>query len=288
MFERLGAERASAEVLEAASQLLGEDPRRLALDERRYDNRIAQPLICAVQLTAWSALRELLPAPRLFAGYSLGELAAYGCAGALTAEDTLRLAQRRAALMEEASPSEHGMLALRGLPRRIVEALSAAHGAQIAIDNGPAHFILGGTQVGLAALAGEALASGAEKAERLPIGVPSHTSWLAPAAAAFRRELERAGLADPATPVVAGISGALVRRRDEIIATLSAQIAAPVTWAGCLESAVECGCRTFVELPPGASLMRMLRELHPQVEARAVEEFGSLQGVADWVARVTD
>ncbi|MFO1145169.1 MAG: hypothetical protein U1E33_00800 [Rhodospirillales bacterium] len=31
---------------------------------------IAQPLLCAYQLTVWSLLREALPPPRLFAGYS--------------------------------------------------------------------------------------------------------------------------------------------------------------------------------------------------------------------------
>src|SRR5689334_350779 len=48
-----------------------------------FTNATAQPLICAVELATWAALSTQLPSPRVFAGYSVGELAAYGCAGAL-------------------------------------------------------------------------------------------------------------------------------------------------------------------------------------------------------------
>src|SRR4051794_28001936 len=53
--------------------------------EALFTNATAQPLICAVELATWAALSSQLPSPRVFAGYSVGELAAYGCAGALCA-----------------------------------------------------------------------------------------------------------------------------------------------------------------------------------------------------------
>ena len=52
-------------------------------EDALFSNAIAQPLICAVELATWAALSGRLPSPRVFAGYSVGELAAYGCAGAL-------------------------------------------------------------------------------------------------------------------------------------------------------------------------------------------------------------
>src|SRR6478609_5333770 len=58
-----------------------------------FDNATAQPLICAVELATWTALQPRLPRPAIFAGYSVGELAAYGCAGAVAAQATIRLAR---------------------------------------------------------------------------------------------------------------------------------------------------------------------------------------------------
>src|SRR5690349_7043676 len=48
-----------------------------------FSNRMAQPLIVAATMATWEALRRDLPAPALVGGYSIGEVAAYGVAGAL-------------------------------------------------------------------------------------------------------------------------------------------------------------------------------------------------------------
>ena len=54
-------------------------------NEQLLANRVAQPLICAYQLALWGKLAPQLPQPALFAGYSLGELTAFACAGAIAA-----------------------------------------------------------------------------------------------------------------------------------------------------------------------------------------------------------
>src|SRR5947209_13130090 len=91
MLDALLDDPAAARVLDDAEHTTGVHPRRWAADaERIFDNDVAQPLLCVVQYAAWSALRHMLPAPIAFAGYSVGELAAYGCADACTAEELTR------------------------------------------------------------------------------------------------------------------------------------------------------------------------------------------------------
>jgi [acyl-carrier-protein] S-malonyltransferase len=109
-----------------------------------FANRLAQPLVCAAELATWAALRDAVGPPRAFAGYSLGELAAYGCAGALAPEEVVALATRRAALMDAAAPPRSGLVALRGLRLAAAEALAAEAGAELAIVNGPDHCVAGG------------------------------------------------------------------------------------------------------------------------------------------------
>ena len=89
-------------------------------------------------------------------------------------------------------------------------------------------------------------------------------------------------------PVIAGVDATLVATRARAIATLSAQISHTVEWAQCLETLHERGCRVFIELAPGRALSRMLRERFDDVEARSVDEFRELAGVARWATRRLD
>jgi [acyl-carrier-protein] S-malonyltransferase len=45
------------------------------------------------------------------------------------------------------------------------------------------------------------------------------------------------------------------------------------------------GSRVMLELGPGTALKKIQLEHSPMVVARAVEDFRSLQGVADWLCR---
>ncbi len=288
MFALFAGHRESQRQLHAGSELLWGDAAAFeahALTGGAFDNSLAQPLICLRQLVTWLALAELLPRPRVFAGYSFGEFAAYGCAGALTPEQTLSLAARRAALMGAAAPEAAGMLALRGLSHGQVEELCAASGIEIAIVNGADHFIVGGSAAGLVQAESLAAAAGAHKVQRLQVSVPSHTSALAAAGRAFRKELQLAQLGPPQVPVIAGISGAVVREGREALDALGAQIWQPIRWDLCQQAALEMGCGVFLELGPGNALSRMFREAYPEAQVRAVDEFRSLQGVADWVVK---
>jgi len=249
-----------------------------------FANAVAQPLVCAAELATWAALRESLAPPRVVAGYSLGELAAYGCAGALAPEEAVALASRRAVLMDAAAPPGSGLLALRGLPLARAEALAKQAGAEIAIVNGPDHCVAGGDLAALDRLEALAASAGAATLQRLPVSVPAHTTLLAGAVAPFADALQRSQLADPPIPVLAGVSGGPVRSRLDAIAALSQQLCRRIEWARCLATAAEMGCSVFLELGPGTALARMAAEVAPTARARSVADFRSLDGVVHWVA----
>jgi [acyl-carrier-protein] S-malonyltransferase len=286
MFDKLTGMSAAEETLAQAAVVSGEDPRtwlRHAAPEALFDNRVAQPLLCTAMLATWAVLRGQLPAPRVFAGYSVGELAAYGCVGALDVAETLRLAHARAACMDAASNTAAGLAAVRGLNRTRIDALCHEHGVQIAIVNSPDHYVIGGAASGLDRLLAAARTQGAPTARRLPVTVAAHTPGLCAASAAFGEVLAHSALGMPAIPVLAGISGAPVGDRDTAIKMLAAQLSTTVDWAACMQAAYEMGARVFLELGPGAALTHMLRESHADVAARSVDEFRTLPGACDWV-----
>ena len=282
MFDRVRALPAAGDVLEAASAVLGRDVLVAAADDARFDNALAQPLLCAASLAHWQGLREQVPVPVVVAGYSIGELAAHAVAGGLDASTCLILAAQRARLMDAASPADAGMQAVLGLERHALQPLCDAHGAYVAIANGQDHFIVGGTHTALQALAEAARAQGAE-IRPLPVHVPAHTPLLHAAVAPFAAALDASVLQAPRVPLLAGIDARPVRVRAAAVHTLSAQLAQTIEWTQVMRQAFERGARVFLQLGPGNALARMVAPSYPCCEVRAVEEFQSLDGAAAWV-----
>lgn len=281
MFDILADEPEAEPVLALCAAQLGRDPRHFSTAELQ-SNAIAQPAICALHLAAWQCLRRHLPEIRLFAGYSLGEWSAYGCAGAIDGGSLLRLAGQRALAMAEACARPAGLLAVRGLTRQKLELECRDRPVEIAIVNDRDRLVIGGGQADLAALTPALLARGA-KLTPLPIAIPSHTSLMRAAVARFADQLEASSLTAPTVPVLAGIDARPVHSRSMAIDRLSRQLAEPLNWAGCMDALVERGCTTALELGPGDGLSRMLRDRQPMIAVRSLAEFHSLSGALDWV-----
>lgn len=250
-------------------------------DPDLFANQWAQPLIFAHQAAAWAVLAPLLPRPRAVAGYSLGEMAAYVCAGALEPTEGAALTRRRAELMDAASPLPGRLIAARGLPESRIAALCADFGLHIAIVNGHDRLVVGGDAAVLPAFA-DAVATLGGQTTPLCVQIASHTPLMAAAVAPFGEALAGSALTAPSIPVAAGVDAAPVYARDRAIATLSRQLAEPVRWADCLETLAEMGCTAFLELGPGSALARMAAERFPNLHARSLADFRSPAAAAAW------
>jgi [acyl-carrier-protein] S-malonyltransferase len=95
-------------------------------------------LIVAATLCMWEAIRGFAPQPALVAGYSIGELSAYGVAGAFVPEQAVALAAQRARLMDDCQRAAPGqaLLTITGLPLASASSLAAQHGYQLSIETG--------------------------------------------------------------------------------------------------------------------------------------------------------
>lgn len=288
MFELLADEPRAAPIFTAATEVLGQDPRVLVRQPgaRLFDGVTAQ-LLCVTQaLAAWAALAGAVPRAVL-AGYSVGELAAWGCAGIFDVQTTLHLAKHRAVLMQDAAPPGSGLAAVRGLTASALAPLLAAHGAVIAITNAPDHFVLGGATAALDALCAAALAHGAVRALRLPVAVPAHTPLLLAAVAPFEAALRaaRPGPVRGNMRLLGGLDGRTVFDVQSGCAALARQIASPISWAGCLDACAASGAALVLELGPGGVLARMAEANFPAGTVRALEDFRTVEGACMWLER---
>jgi [acyl-carrier-protein] S-malonyltransferase len=277
-------------VFAAAAGVLGQDPRRFVREAAPADlfsDRFGQILCCTQALAAWAVLDIGRPARAVIAGYSIGELAAWGCAGAFDGPDTLRLAQRRAALMDAAAPNDGGLAAIVGLRRPTLEPILARHAVSIAIVDDVDSFVVGGHRTALQAACQEAAARGAKHTVSLSVAVPSHTLLLREATGPFRAALRAAcpRLPGAGHRLLSGIDGDTIHDMETGIDKLALQISTTIDWAACLESCRSAGAAAALELGPGTALSRMASPLFPDGRARAMEEFRTLAGLRSWLQR---
>src|SRR5277367_3202525 len=100
MFDLLSDAPEAAPVFERARTALdGEDPRELvrcATSDALHSDKIGQVLCCTRAMAAWAVLAVKVPRPLVVAGYSVGELAAWGVAGLLDYDGVFDLVVQRA------------------------------------------------------------------------------------------------------------------------------------------------------------------------------------------------
>ena len=274
----------SAPVLNEASALLGEDIRAVLRSADLHANRTSQILCVARGLVAAACLEPIGPA--VVAGYSVGEMAAWGVAGIWSPERTLRLTAVRAEAMDAAGGPDDGLGFVRGLPRDRVAALVAKFGCAIAIVNPGDLFVIGGARALVERCCGAALDVGAMAARPIAVHVASHTPRLSAAVAPFRAALDASDATRPARGrTLIGAADASVVSGAGGIPGLAGQVDTTIDWAATLEALVERGVDRVLELGPGTALADMVRAAYPALDVRAVDDFRSVAGITAWIGR---
>jgi [acyl-carrier-protein] S-malonyltransferase len=248
-----------------------------------YANAVAQPLLTALGIAAWSAIADRLPKADVVAGYSVGELGAYAAAGVLDAADAVDLACVRAAAMDGCvAGQDTGLMSVQG--PQALDVATASPSLSLAIRISEDRVIVGGPVATLAEAGARWSAQGLRCA-RLPVGLASHTPAMEAAAARVAAQLAGLALRPPRTTVVCNFTGSGSRSLPALAAALSGQIASTVLWDDCMDSIAERRVTCVLEVGPGAALASMWRERHPHIPARSVDEFQHLDGVVSWARR---
>ena len=280
----------AAKIFAAAAELLGEDPRTFvqqAPEWKLFENHAGQILCCTQALALWTFLGEISAAQLVFAGYSIGELSAWGCSSMLNAAALLKLVSRRAQIMDQAAPADTGLGAVTGLSLGALQPLLDKYQANIAIRNDLDSFVVGGHLGSLRELCEEAKRNGASKAIILHVSVPSHTPLLAAANPPFLKECldSTPNMPREGWRVLSGIDGDSIQSVQQGCEKLAQQLSQTVDWSACMQACRELGATTMLELGPGSALAHMAAKRFPDSRVRSVEDFRTIQGIRDWLAK---
>lgn len=269
----LEQDKAAAELFALGSDISGFPLQELCLNGPMEElTRVLhlQPALTVINLMCWHGLLKLLPGftPACLAGHSLGEYSALHAAGAVSAEDTLRLVTKRGELMEregEANPG--GMRAVVGLSLETVEALldsfSGPGVAVVANHNTPSQIVISGDAQGLDAVGALCQEEGG-KVIPLAVSVANHSPLVAGAVDDFARFMESVTFHAPSVPTYFNVTAGVLEQPEEIRSVMARQIASPVRWVEIIDTMVADGVEVFVELGPKNVLTGMMRKIIPR------------------------
>ena len=227
-----------------------------------------QPAVTLVNLACLAVIRKERPAPNAAAGHSLGEYGALHAAGAITAEDTLRLVHRRGELMHRESTKTAGaMHAILGLDIDTVQALVAA-GQQggivsVANHNAAQQIVITGQPEAVENVSSRATEKGG-KSIPLKVSGAWHSELIRGAEKDFAAALESVVFQEPNVPVIFNVTADRESDPEKIRALMARQLCSPVRWYDSMRWLMNAEMDVFVEVGPGKVLAGILRKILPR------------------------
>ena len=259
------------------SQLCFEGP-----DTELVKTANTQPAILTASVACYEILKEKGFTPDIVGGHSLGEYSALVAAGVLDFKDAVYVVHKRGEYMQEAVPlGEGAMAAILALPRedvvRICGEVNDTVGSVQAVNfNCPGQIVIAGATKAVEVAAEKMKEAGAKRAVMLPVSAPFHSRLMEPAAKRLQEELDKIEVKDAQIPVVANITGEILKDGATIKEALVTQAAAPVLWEDCVATMVDFGVTRFVEVGPGKVLTGFTKKINKAMELTNVEDEASL------------
>lgn len=237
---------------------------------------IAQPALFANSLALTNYAYQLGLYPDMIAGHSLGEYTAAVAAGVLTFEEGLYLVCQRGKLMHQVQDEQPGaMAAVIGLPIETLENLcvdiSKRHYVTVANWNTHTQLVVSGVEAGVLELVDTVRKLEIARAVRLPVKGAFHSQLMLPVQSALKEVMQNLTWSNANVPLVANVSGKTLIRGHKIQQELFEQIVNPVRWITCIETLLDLGCDTFVELGSSQVLTKLISHIAPGKRAFAVD-----------------
>ncbi len=261
------------EVYQKVKELTGIDIAEMSFhgkEEILNETKHTQLAILTMSLAILEVLRQNGIKAEMASGLSLGEYTALIYSGAIEFAEGIKLVQKRGEYMQELVPEgQWSMAAIMGMTEEQVQEVCQR------VTNGfvvPANF----NTTGQIVISGEkeaveqaeiiAKEIGAKKVRVLKTAGPFHTRKLIQASEALRKELEHITINDFEIPVVKNLDGKIYQKQEDVKDILARHIISPVRFSKGLETMLEEGIDTFVEIGPGKTLSGFVKRLNTDKE----------------------
>ncbi len=246
-----------------------------------------QPAILTVSIAALEALKEKCNVtPDCVAGHSLGEYSAMYAAGALDLNSVIKIIAKRAELMNKAATQTQGaMAAVLGLSQeKISECLNSMDSSDIvsvANYNSPDQTVITG-EINSVNKAMEALkAAGAKRVIPLPVSGAFHSALMKDASIEFASFINQFEIKNANIPVLTNIDAKATVESPEFKEKMPTQIYSSVLWTQTIESMINNGVDTFIEIGPGKVLAGLNKKINSDVTTYNIYDTASLNATVE-------
>ncbi|OLN22819.1 [acyl-carrier-protein] S-malonyltransferase [Domibacillus antri] len=242
----------------------------------------AQPALLATSMAVLRQFEKEGITPDFTAGHSLGEYTALAAAGALTFEEAVYAVNQRGKLMEEAVPAGQGaMAAVLGLDRAALEEVTdriSAGGDVVAAANFncPGQIVISGSKQGVEKASEQLKEKGAKRVIPLNVSGPFHSPLMKPAAEKLRSVLDDANIRSSQVPVIANVNAKPVTDAEMIKENLVKQLYSPVLWEDSVNTLLDLGVDTFIEIGSGTVLSGLIKKVNRRVRTFSVSDEESI------------
>lgn len=253
-------------------------------DLNRTEN--TQPAILTTSIAALKALESFNIKADITAGLSLGEYSSLVYSGVMSFQEAVVLVKKRGRYMQEAVPEGKGiMAAIMGLNysdmEKICSDCSYLGTVELSNINCPGQVVIGGEVEAVRAACSAAKDKGARKAVELTVSGPFHTSMLKPASEKLEEELKNISINQFAVPVVTNVTGEVIEKVDDVRPYLKKQVMSTVLFEKSINTMIEFGVDTFIEIGPGRVLSGFVKKVNRKVLALNVQDMKSLNSTVE-------
>jgi len=277
------------QTFQQGSDLIGKDLWQLVLNEDNTalnQTENTQPVMLAAGIAVWRVwLSQGGCAPVAMAGHSLGEYSAMVASNTLTFEDAMPLVAERARLMQQAVPAGEGaMAAILGLDDDVIikicaDASDSGAGIVEAVNfNSPGQVVIAGNSKTVDSAIELLTETGAKRAIKLAVSVPSHCSLLKDAATELNQKLAGTTFNNGDIPVLHNVSASSFDNSDDKQNALAEQLYKPVRWVETINNLEnDLGADTIIEFGPGKILFGLNRRINRKLGNICVNDQSSLE-----------
>ena len=264
------------EVYKKIEHVLGESIEDLTYNssqEELNETKNTQITIYAMSMAILEVLKNEGIQPAVAAGLSLGEYTALTCAGVLGLEDGAKIVRTRGRLMQELAPEgDWLMAAVIGLEddelKKVCEQVKS--GFVRAVNyNCPGQVVVSGERAAVQDAMGLAKEAGAMKVVELKTSGPFHTEKLKEASEELEKELSKIEFHEGNIQVIKNFDGKAYEQGDDMVQILANHVINPVKFRKSIETMLEMGVDTFVEVGPGKTLSGFVKKVCKEKEIEA-------------------
>lgn len=214
-------------------------------------------------------------------GLSLGEYTALIHSGAISFEEGIKIVQKRGELMQSLCPvGEWSMAAIMGLDEVTTTEVCASIVSGFVTPanfNSPGQIVISGEKNSVLNAIEKCKEAGAKRAIELNTSGPFHTCKLKDASEALAKELKQVTVHEFNTKVIKNIDGKPYESQDNVKEILANHIINPVRFAEGLQTMIDMGIDTFVEIGPGKTLSGFVKRTSKDVKIFNINNVESLE-----------